>query len=1137
MQRWKEFFRSDPTFLSRPTTILRFITLAIFIFALGLALLMPLSGPAYLKMIIAVIAGLGYTLIAWMPYLPGRRTLIDVYPIGIALLNALFYGFVTYLLFDVIPVIAIIYVLPIISGAIRRGRRFALLNAFLASVSYWVVLQILGAQTLLWNDWLVFTVFFGMHALLAGSLATTLEQRTIEYKNIVHYSRDAIVILNHAGQIEYLNPAALNLCGYPPEELWGRPFFDLIVPAERTKAFHAWKNLLAGVIPDETFVVQILTKTGAPRTLAITTAPFDLKRNRFAIFARDITAQEKQQQEHEHRHRELDAERAVATAISQTLTLEEVLRVALAKVLETLQYDAGAIYLADEAQTTLTLAIAQNLSDEFTRQFLTHTFGHGITGRAAAQREILVENILPACEQTTPLADGGSLRTQISVPLIYQDRVMGVLNINSRQAQTLPPTDLALLRTIAATLAVAIDRARLFETLEQRVAQRTAELATLNRIAAVSNQSLDLAVILDATLVELIRALQVEGGWIFQIHREQGTLQMLAQRGVPAVIFDQPPLLRLGEGAIGQVALESHGRLVDIEQLEPLARERLLTAGIQSICVVTLVAHNQTIGVLSLFSRQKNRFGETELRWLDSVGNTVAVAMQNAQLFESEKRAREKAEVLRKAAYAISSSLKLDQVLRLLLEQLKSVLTYDTASILLLREPDQPLLVSGIGYANETITSQLASHLLRTSPILAQMARDLQPVIIADVREHPGWIWVPGAEHVRSFLAVPIISRDKMIGALMADSVHVNFFKTDDVQHAQTLAPHIAVALQNAQLFESVEQQLKQIMTLREIDRTLNSMLELEPMLDTILDAVAQLVPYDYAAIFILEGNRLRAVAAHGIRADHWRHLVFDISVHPGFHRIWNKRRPVILPNVRNSKEWLPTPGLEDVQSWLGVPFIARDQVLGQLSLYHRAPHAFTQKHSDLIWAFANHAAIAIANARLRAELHEQARHDSLTQVLNHGAFVNDLRLASEHAVTHHQGLALIMIDLDDFKQYNDTYGHVVGDEVLRTTVQAIRAHIKQTDLVGRWGGEEFGIALPNANSAQAMLVAERIRKTLATTKIQDRHGMPIPPPTVSQGIAVLGQTAKTLDDLIEQADRALYRAKQRGKDQIVCAQ
>ena len=961
--------------------------------------------------------------------------------------------------------------------------------------------------------------------------------RPFEYENLVHYSRDAILILTADGRFEYLNPAALLLSGYRLGELRGHSFLELIAPNERSRTQQAWNDLRAGIIPQDPFIVHIQPKNNSPRTLALTTALLDRKGKRFAIIARDITTQEIQQREYERRHRELETERVVAAAISQTIALDEVLRVALAKVLETLRYDAGAIYLADEAQTTLTLAVTQNLSDEFVWHFIKHTFGEGITGRAAIQRDIVFEPISPARAEIAPLADGRFVSSQISVPLIYLNRVVGVLNINSVSAQ--PPTeqDLALLRTIASSLALAIDRARLFETLEQRVVQRTTELATLNRIAAAANQSLDLNVVLNAALDALIQTLAVQGGWVSRVDRERGTLHMLVQRGLPATVIEDSSPLHLGEGISGQVAVNGHTRAVNLEDSPIPTQERLLAAGFQSVCATPLAVQGQVIGVLGLLSQQKNRFGEAELRWLDAVGNTVAVAMQNAQLFESERRAREKAEALRQAAYTISGSLKLEAVLRLMLEQLKRVLTYDTASILLLRDADQPLLISGMGYTDETTTSRLASDLLKTSPILARMARDLQPVNIADVREHPDWIWVPGAEHVRSFLGVPIISQGKMIGALMADSIHVAFFKDDDVQHAQTLAQHIALALQNAQLFESVEKQLNQITTLREIDRTLNSMLELEPMLDASLDLVAQLVPYDYAAIFTLEGHWLRAVAGRGISAEALRHLAFDTSQHPGFYQIWRRHRPVILRNVHASKDWIITPGLEDVQAWLGVPLIARGQVLGQLSLYYRTPNAITQEHSDLAWAFANHAAIALANARLRAELNDQAQRDSLTQVLNHGTFISQVRQACEQATQANKPVSLIMLDLDDFKRYNDMYGHVIGDQVLTVAAQAIRAHIKQTDLVGRWGGEEFGVALLGASQPQAMLVAERIRKTLATAQIQGRDSTPIPPPTVSQGIAVLGQTAHTFDELIERADRALYHAKHRGKDQIVCAQ
>jgi diguanylate cyclase (GGDEF)-like protein len=207
--------------------------------------------------------------------------------------------------------------------------------------------------------------------------------------------------------------------------------------------------------------------------------------------------------------------------------------------------------------------------------------------------------------------------------------------------------------------------------------------------------------------------------------------------------------------------------------------------------------------------------------------------------------------------------------------------------------------------------------------------------------------------------------------------------------------------------------------------------------------------------------------------------------------------------------------------------------VIGQISLYSKKYDCFTATQADWMSSFSNHAAIAVANALLRDELNEQARHDSLTLALNHGAFIEELHAACRHATLHGETLALIMLDLDNFKEYNDRYGHVMGDTVLKLTTQAICQHIKKRDLVGRWGGEEFGIAMPRTDCARALIVAERIRKTLAETQLTNGHGQRIPSPTASQGLAALGETARDVHELIEQADRALYRAKNRGRDQV----
>ena len=185
-------------------------------------------------------------------------------------------------------------------------------------------------------------------------------------------------------------------------------------------------------------------------------------------------------------------------------------------------------------------------------------------------------------------------------------------------------------------------------------------------------------------------------------------------------------------------------------------------------------------------------------------------------------------------------------------------------------------------------------------------------------------------------------------------------------------------------------------------------------------------------------------------------------------------------------------------QSVITVPLIAKNKIVGVMSVQALEPEAFDQNHLRLLTSIAGQAALALENARLHATVNEQALRDALTGVFHHGSFLSKLQTALKQAHADQQTVALIMMDIDKFKQYNDTYGHLVGDDVLRSAVVAIQNHLKGTDVVGRWGGEEFGIVLSGREPHQARLIADRITRTLAHNPVSDLHGRSIPrPPSV----------------------------------------
>ncbi len=170
-----------------------------------------------------------------------------------------------------------------------------------------------------------------------------------------------------------------------------------------------------------------------------------------------------------------------------------------------------------------------------------------------------------------------------------------------------------------------------------------------------------------------------------------------------------------------------------------------------------------------------------------------------------------------------------------------------------------------------------------------------------------------------------------------------------------------------------------------------------------------------------------------------------------------------------------------------------------------------------------------------RDELETQAWVDALTGLYNRHWFDQSLRVLIQHCQHREAHLSLLMIDIDYFKQYNDTHGHLAGDLALSTFSQTVRAHMRPGDHAARYGGEEIAVLLPDATLIEATQVAERVLTAIRQQSINGRHGEPLPGVTASIGVAEWCAD-ETADTLIARADSALYRAKRLGRDRSCLA-
>lgn len=218
--------------------------------------------------------------------------------------------------------------------------------------------------------------------------------------------------------------------------------------------------------------------------------------------------------------------------------------------------------------------------------------------------------------------------------------------------------------------------------------------------------------------------------------------------------------------------------------------------------------------------------------------------------------------------------------------------------------------------------------------------------------------------------------------------------------------------------------------------------------------------------------------------------------------------------------------------SWVGVP-MRTVHINGLLAVSSYKTNAFDQTDMEMLANMAQHAALALDNTVHHKQVEKQSRLDSLTGTYNHRYFLKALEELINSAHLEKKVISLIMLDIDFFKQYNDSFGHQVGDLVLMTLCDTIQRNIKKGDFVGRWGGEEFAIALPGARGPEAYQVAKRIQKTMQELVLSHSKYEKIPAPTVSQGISFFPDETNELDRLIYLADQRLYKAKGRGRNQI----
>jgi diguanylate cyclase (GGDEF)-like protein len=306
----------------------------------------------------------------------------------------------------------------------------------------------------------------------------------------------------------------------------------------------------------------------------------------------------------------------------------------------------------------------------------------------------------------------------------------------------------------------------------------------------------------------------------------------------------------------------------------------------------------------------------------------------------------------------------------------------------------------------------------------------------------------------------------------------------------------------------------------------------LDALLVRIADNVGDLIPHDTLTIYAADETKriLKPVLVRDVYADEI--MSTTISFSEGITGWAARNREAVLSNQAHLDPRVRmVPGTPmDPEALICVPLIARGSIKGALNIYREGDAvAFSETEFEVAKRFGDAAALALDNAESRARLEHQARTDSLTGLFNHSVFYERLLQSLQESSRTREPIAVLMLDIDDFKHVNDVHGHAVGDELLRFLAEALRAIVRPEDVICRLGGEEFAVVMDACGGEDAVRVAERIQTRLAAVDFPGIGRM-----TVSAGLALGPEHAMNPRELAACAEAAMMTAKAHGKNQVV---
>ncbi|MFV9504365.1 MAG: GAF domain-containing protein [Oscillochloridaceae bacterium umkhey_bin13] len=594
--------------------------------------------------------------------------------------------------------------------------------------------------------------------------------------------------------------------------------------------------------------------------------------------------------------------------------------------------------------------------------------GQGLTGRvAAAGKPIMITDVNETGGSLYPAYQrDNNLISFMGVPVVYHGQIVGVLSVMTSSRRQFTADEQELLIGLADQAATALETAKLFQEREQRIN----ELSTINTISTTVNATLDMDELLVKLHAGIGEVIDVSTSLIglyddqtdilsYPLVFDRGTALQMPPRPLPRgangwVVRTAQPLLLHSADEGRRMGLDMSSGHVGADEAEE-----------QSFLVVPILFSSRVLGVISIQSYNPRAFDENDLRFLTTVANQAAAALNNARLFHETRQRAAEMTTLFEVTQNLSGSLEMEETLYLIADAALRLLRVELCAVLRLDQRGR--MVQQILVEQHAPREDL--HLgFRLDGMTNRLIMSGQPLAISDLHQLGSANPDALALGIRSVLGIAISSQDERLGVLWVGLREPHEWSQHQISLISILANQSGQALKSAQLYALEQERRRLADTLRAMAQSFTSTLALSEIQSLILDQLAQVVQYDSAAVLLRDQGLgyVQISEARGLREPRLLEQVFDLDDLPLFQTMAQARRPILLDETDQDPRFAPLRELGwGCRSWIGAPLLVDNELVGILTIGNLQAGVYDEEDMGMVFTLANQASQAIQNARL----------------------------------------------------------------------------------------------------------------------------------------------------------------------------